>query len=47
MSNFYRQYKSIEPWLKRKDTKADVNVEHMQSPADRKKLDGMYEVRHW
>ena len=45
MSNFYKQYKSIQPWLKRKDTKTDVNQEHLQSPEDRKQLDGMYEVR--
>lgn len=45
MSNFYKQYKSIQPWLKRKDTKTDVNREHLQSPEDRKQLDGMYEVR--
>jgi succinate dehydrogenase/fumarate reductase-like Fe-S protein len=44
MTNFYKQYKSIEPWLKRKDTKTNVNLEHLQSPEDRKKLDGMYEV---
>ena len=44
MSNFYKQYKSIEPWLKRKDKKADPNKEYLQTPDDRKKLDGMYEV---
>lgn len=44
MSNFYKQYKSIEPWLKRKDVKTDKNVEHLQTSEDRKKLDGMYEV---
>ncbi len=45
LTNFYKQYKSIEPWLKRKDTKANPNVEYLQTADDRKKLDGMYEVR--
>ena len=45
LSNFYKQYKSIEPWLKRKDKKTDPNTEYLQSAEDRKKLDGMYEVR--
>merc|ERR1711968_194055 len=51
MSNFYAQYKSIEPWLQAdaKLTEVDTNgpapygKEHLQSPEDRKKLDGMYE----
>jgi succinate dehydrogenase (ubiquinone) iron-sulfur subunit len=43
MTNFYTQYKSIEPYLKRKTPKEDPNVEYYQSPEDRKKLDGMYE----
>ncbi|KAG5187772.1 alpha-helical ferredoxin [Tribonema minus] len=42
MTNFYDQYKSIEPWLKTKTPKKD-DKEHLQSIADRKKLDGMYE----
>merc|ERR1711953_901957 len=33
MTNFYAQYKSIEPWLKKKD----------ESEKDRAKLDGLYE----
>jgi len=44
MTNFYQQYRSIEPYLK---TKTDGNKpegkEHFQSPEDRAKLDGMYE----
>ena len=44
LTNFYAQYKSIEPWLKRKDTKAATDAEYLQTPADRQKLDGMYEV---
>eukprot|EP00245_Coleochaete_scutata_P005292 TRINITY_DN18737_c0_g1_i1.p1 TRINITY_DN18737_c0_g1~~TRINITY_DN18737_c0_g1_i1.p1 ORF type:complete len:279 (-),score=56.24 TRINITY_DN18737_c0_g1_i1:780-1616(-) len=42
MTQFYQQYKSVEPWLKRK-TPAPEGKEHLQSIADRKKLDGMYE----
>ena len=40
LSEFYEQYKSIEPWLKN-STKA--KKEQRQSPAERKKLDGLYE----
>jgi len=43
LTNFYNQYKSIEPWLKRKDTKKAGEKEYFQSPQDRLKLDGMYE----
>ncbi|EWM29428.1 succinate dehydrogenase iron sulfur protein [Nannochloropsis gaditana] len=44
MTNFYDQYKSIEPWLQTKAVEAkDPNKEHLQSKEDRKKLDGMYE----
>jgi succinate dehydrogenase (ubiquinone) iron-sulfur subunit len=43
LTNFYNQYKSIEPWLKRKDTKVKGEKEYFQSPEDRLKLDGMYE----
>ena len=43
MSNFYEQYKSIQPWLQRKDDKVDENTELLQSHDDRRKLDGMYE----
>merc|ERR1712192_97275 len=42
MSNFYAQYKSIKPWLHTKEEKP-ADKEWMQSEADRKKLDGMYE----
>ncbi|XP_050234566.1 succinate dehydrogenase [ubiquinone] iron-sulfur subunit 2, mitochondrial [Mercurialis annua] len=42
MTNFYNQYKSIEPWLKRKSPSAD-GKEIPQSKKDRAKLDGMYE----
>ncbi|KAJ8600498.1 hypothetical protein CTAYLR_010065 [Chrysophaeum taylorii] len=43
MTNFYDQYKSIQPYLKTKEPKKDLEVEHLQSKVDRKKLDGMYE----
>lgn len=43
MTNFYTQYKSIDPYLKRKTPKENPNKEYLQSPEDRKKLDGMYE----
>lgn len=44
MSNFYAQYKSIEPFLKRKDTKIKMGEQQFyQSQEDREKLDGLYE----
>ncbi|KAJ2185970.1 succinate dehydrogenase complex, subunit B, partial [Coemansia sp. RSA 522] len=42
MTYFYKQYASIKPWLQRKDT-LDPSKEILQSPEDRKKLDGLYE----
>lgn len=42
MNNFYAQYKSIEPWLKKRDETAK-GVEFYQSESDRAKLDGLYE----
>lgn len=41
MSNFYKQYKSIRPWLESDQVKTEG--EYMQTIEDRKKLDGMYE----
>uniref|UniRef100_M4QM84 Succinate dehydrogenase [ubiquinone] iron-sulfur subunit, mitochondrial n=1 Tax=Seculamonas ecuadoriensis TaxID=221724 RepID=M4QM84_SECEC len=41
-SNFYAQYKSIEPWMKRKDND-DLNKEIYQSKEHRNRLDGLYE----
>ena len=41
MKNFYKQYAEIKPWLR--NSKKDNNIENLQSPEDRKKLDGMYE----
>ena len=40
-SNFYAQYKAIEPWMK-SDVKPGEK-EYYQSKADRQKLDGLYE----
>ncbi|GJP40108.1 hypothetical protein CLOM_g6017 [Closterium sp. NIES-68] len=42
MTQFYQQYKSIEPWLKTKKQPED-GKEFYQSKEDRLKLDGMYE----
>ena len=46
MTNFYAQYKSIEPWLKQKTSPTDETgkaVSNFQSVEDRTKLDGLYE----
>lgn len=45
MTNFYEQYKSIEPWLQTAvEGSHDLDHgEHLQTKEDRKKLDGMYE----
>ncbi|TRY55715.1 hypothetical protein DNTS_010283 [Danionella cerebrum] len=43
MSNFYAQYKSIEPYLKKKDESAQGQEQYLQSVQDRQKLDGLYE----
>ena len=40
LSDFYKQYKSIKPWLR---NKSNSKKENLQSPEDRKKLDGLYE----
>lgn len=42
MSHFYAQYASIEPWMKTK-TPTPSGKERLQSPEDRKHLDGLYE----
>ncbi|GAB4847294.1 Succinate dehydrogenase [ubiquinone] iron-sulfur subunit 3, mitochondrial [Ancistrocladus abbreviatus] len=42
LTNFYQQYKKIEPWLKARK-KPEDGREYRQSPRDRKKLDGLYE----
>lgn len=38
MSNFYAQYKSIQPWLQRKDESKLGQQQFLQSPQDREKL---------
>ena len=43
MSNFYEQYRSIEPWLKTKNEKQEGQKEWLQTKENRAKLDGMYE----
>ncbi|XP_033213063.1 succinate dehydrogenase [ubiquinone] iron-sulfur subunit, mitochondrial-like [Belonocnema kinseyi] len=43
MSNFYNQYRSIEPWLQRSDKKKGSTQQYLQSTEDRQKLDGLYE----
>lgn len=45
LSNFYNQYKTIQPWLKRLDWVEDEigQAQYLQSERDRNKLDGLYE----
>ncbi|XP_018320334.1 succinate dehydrogenase [ubiquinone] iron-sulfur subunit, mitochondrial [Agrilus planipennis] len=43
MNNFYKQYKSIQPWLQRKDNKNIGDEQYLQSIKDRDQLDGLYE----
>lgn len=43
MTNFYAQYKTIQPFLKRKTPKRPEEREYYQSEEDRAKLDGLYE----
>jgi len=45
MNNFYAQYKSIQPWLQRKNeaTEEKGKAQYLQSVEDRTKLDGLYE----
>ncbi|MGI9229695.1 MAG: succinate dehydrogenase iron-sulfur subunit [Gammaproteobacteria bacterium] len=42
MTNFYAQYASIKPWIQT-HTPAPPDSEHLQTVADREKLDGLYE----
>ena len=42
LNPIYAQYESIEPWLKA-DSPAPSTTERLQSPEERKKLDGLYE----
>jgi succinate dehydrogenase / fumarate reductase iron-sulfur subunit len=45
MKNFYKQYESIKPWvhLNKDIAKQNKERENLQSPEERKKLDGLYE----
>lgn len=42
MNNFYKQYRSIQPWLQRDQDEVN-RKQNLQSVEDRKKLDGLYE----
>jgi len=42
LTHFYAQYASIKPWI-RTQTPPPPDRERLQSPEDRKKLDGLYE----
>ena len=42
LTHFYAQYASIKPWIQTQ-TPAPPDRERLQSPEDRKKLDGLYE----
>ena len=42
MTNFYKQYKEIKPWLQNKEIKVG-DEQFIQSKEERAKLDGMYE----
>ncbi|KAI4735851.1 hypothetical protein E4T50_13635 [Aureobasidium sp. EXF-12298] len=42
LTQFYKQYKSIKPFLQR-ETAPEDGREYRQSPAERRKLDGLYE----
>uniref|UniRef100_A0A8I5NDT5 Succinate dehydrogenase [ubiquinone] iron-sulfur subunit, mitochondrial n=1 Tax=Papio anubis TaxID=9555 RepID=A0A8I5NDT5_PAPAN len=43
LSNFYAQYKSIEPYLKKKDESQEGKQQCLQSIEEHEKLDGLYE----
>ncbi|XP_003341083.1 succinate dehydrogenase [ubiquinone] iron-sulfur subunit, mitochondrial [Monodelphis domestica] len=43
LNNFYAQYKSIQPYLKKKDESQEGKAQYLQSMEDREKLDGLYE----
>lgn len=42
LTHFYAQYSSIKPWMQTQ-TPAPPDRERLQSPEDRRKLDGLYE----
>ena len=41
LTQFYNQYRSVKPWLIHHDPVPEI--EHLQSPEDRARLDGLYE----
>jgi succinate dehydrogenase / fumarate reductase iron-sulfur subunit len=41
MTQFYDQYRKVEPWLMNDDPEPEI--ERLQTPADRDRLDGLYE----
>jgi succinate dehydrogenase / fumarate reductase iron-sulfur subunit len=41
LTQFYDQYKAVKPWLVNRDPEPEI--ERLQSPEDRKRLDGLYE----
>ena len=41
LTQFYNQYRAVKPWLSNNDPEPEI--ERLQSPADRDKLDGLYE----
>lgn len=41
LTNFWRQYREVQPWLVRQDPVPEVELR--QSPEDRERLDGLYE----
>ncbi len=41
MEPFYRQYKSVKPWLVNREPEPEI--ERLQSPGERAQLDGLYE----
>ncbi|XP_076183002.1 succinate dehydrogenase, subunit B (iron-sulfur) [Ptiloglossa arizonensis] len=43
LTNFYTQYKSIQPWLQRSSGDKVGSKQYLQSVEDRQKLDGLYE----
>jgi succinate dehydrogenase / fumarate reductase iron-sulfur subunit len=44
LTHFYKQHAEISPWLKTKEESGDgVVTESLQSPEERRKLDGLYE----
>lgn len=43
MSQFYQHFESVEPYLQSEHSKKEDVKEHLQSEAEREKLDGLYE----